>query len=169
MSVDRRRKVIVALVVADLVVFGGWIASLEAGLRHDLVKLPVEGFDPRDLLSGHYVRFRLVAEREAVALVPAETRNRGGRVSFCVEVSDGFAHPVRVRAPGERCGHLLTGEVSDLSVRFPADRFYVDERRAREVAFVRAGPQTFLLATLDDEGSVHAVDLVVEGKSIGRK
>lgn len=164
-----RRKVIVGLIVADLLVFGGWISSLEAGLRRDTVKLPVEGFDPRDLLSGHYVRFRLVAEREASALLPADDRVRAGPISFCAETAGGFVHAVRVRAPGEVCPLVLTGEVSGRAVRFAADRFYVDERRAREVAFVRAGPGTYLVATLDEGGSVHAVDLVVEGKSLRRK
>ena len=166
MTAGRRKKAIVGLIVADLLVFGGWIASLQAGLRHDAVKLPVEGFDPRDLLSGHYVRFRLVAEREASALLRGE---RSGSVSFCAEEKDGFVHPSHVREPGESCRLVLTGEASGSSVRFAADRFYVDERRAREVAFVRAGPQTYLLATLDGVGSVHAIDLVVDGKSIGRR
>jgi uncharacterized membrane-anchored protein len=169
MRAARRKRVILGLIVADLFIFGGWITSLEAGLRHDAVKLPVEGFDPRDLLSGHYVRFRLIAEREAAALLPAEVRARGGRASFCVEATEGFAHPVRVRAPGEPCDLVLTGEVSPDGVRFGADRFYVDERRARGVAFVRAGPATYLVATLDGGGSVHAIDLVIEGSSVGRK
>ena len=164
-----RRKVILGLIVADLLVFGGWISSLEAGLRRDTVKLPVEGFDPRDLLSGHYVRFRLVAEREAAALLRPDERDRSGPISFCAEAADGFVHPVRVRAPGEGCPLVLTGEVTGRYVRFAADRFYVDERRAREVAFVRAGPQTYLVATVDEAGSVHAMDLVVDGKSVRGK
>jgi len=164
-----RRKVIAALIVADLLVFGGWISSLEAGLRRDTVRLPVEGFDPRDLLSGHYVRFRLVAEREAAALLPPEGQVPHGPVTFCAEMADGFVHPARVRMPGEACPQVLTGEVSGRFVRFAADRFYVDERRARDVSSVRAGPQTYLVATLGEDGSVHAVDLVVEGKSLRRK
>jgi len=168
-SDGRRKKVIVGLIVADLLVFGGWIGSLEAGLRHHAVKLPVEGFDPRDLLSGHYVRFRLVAEREAAALVPIDLRARSGPVSFCAESMDGLVHPVRMRAPGEACDLVLTGQVSPEGVRFGADRFYVDERRAREVAFVHAGPSTYLVATLDRAGGLHAVDLVIDGKSVSRK
>lgn len=169
MTTERRRKIIAGVIVADLLIFGGWIASLEAGLRHDAVKLPVEGFDPRDLLSGHYVRFRLIAEREAAALLPQDARLRGGRMSFCAEESQGFVHPVHVREPGEGCKLVLTGDVSGEGVRFGAERFYLDERRAREVMLVRAGPTTYLLATLDDGGSVHAVDLVVDGKSMARK
>jgi uncharacterized membrane-anchored protein len=164
-----RRKVIAGLIVADLLVFGGWISSLEAGLRYDTVKLPVEGFDPRDLLSGRYIRFRLVAEREAAALVPVQDRLRSGPVSFCAEASAGLVHPVRMRAPGERCALVLTGELVGGVVRFPADRFYVDERRAGQVAAVRAGPRTYLVATLDEGGAVHAVDLVVEGESLRRR
>ena len=169
MTGERRKRVIVGLIVADLLVFGAWIGSLEAGLRHDVVKLPVEGFDPRDLLSGHYVRFRLVAEREAAALVPPEVRARSGPVSFCAESIGGVVRPVRMRSPGDACDLVLAGQGSPEGVRFGADRFYVDERRASEVAFVRAGPSTYLVATLDGAGLVHAIDLVVDGKSVGRK
>ena len=170
MTIGRRKQVILAVLAADLLVFGGWVASLEAGLRGDRVRLAVEGFDPRDLLSGHYVRFRLVAEREAAALLKPEARAQVGQVSFCaVEGTDGFLHPVRVRAPGEECRWVLTGTASPEAVRFAADRFYLDERRAGQVAFVQAGPRTYLLATLDGGGAVHPVDLVVDGKSLARR
>jgi uncharacterized membrane-anchored protein len=168
MTIERRRKIILGAIVADLLIFGGWIASLEAGLRHDRMKLAVEGYDPRDLLSGHYVQFRLIADREATALLPMDVRARGGQVTFCAEAADGFVHPLHVRAPGDACNLVLTGEVSSEAIRFGADRFYVDERRAKDVTFVHAGPETYLVATIDGGGSVHAVDLVVDGKSLGR-
>jgi uncharacterized membrane-anchored protein len=166
---ERRKKVIAGMLVADLLVFGGWIASLQASLLGDRMKLPVEGFDPRDLISGHYVRFRLTAEREASALLSAEERVRGERLSFCMEPAGGRLHPVRVRKAGDACKPILTGQASAEGVRFGPDRFYVDERRANEVAAVRAGPDTYLLGTIDDGGRVHPIDLVVDGKSLGRR
>jgi hypothetical protein len=55
------------------------------------------------------------------------------------------------------------------AVSFGVERFYVDERRAPSVGFVAAGPETYLVATIDDGGAVHALDLVVAGKSVGAR
>jgi len=83
MTPTMRRRLFLAIIVLDVFFFGGWIAAEEtARLRGVEVLLPVEGYDPRDLLSGHYVRFRLVAEREATALGTAA-------VDYCLEESDG--------------------------------------------------------------------------------
>jgi GDYXXLXY protein len=166
MGADLRGKAILAMLAADLAVFGAWIGSLQAARAGDHVRLPVEGFDPRDLLSGHYVRFRLVAEREAAPLVPSAMKDGGGPVEFCAESSGGFLHPVRFRAPAESCRFVLRGESERGMVHFPADRFYIDERRAGQATSVRAGPDTYVVATLDERGGVHVVDLVVGGKSL---
>src|SRR5215467_4132654 len=128
------RVVLLALALVDLVVFGGWIAREEIARRlGSEVLLPVEGYDPRDLLSGHYVRFRLLAEREAARLDP-EVRESGAR-QYCLErLSDGRAHVVGRREPGDTCPLFLTTTSSASgAAAFGVDRFYVDERRAAEV------------------------------------
>jgi uncharacterized membrane-anchored protein len=171
MTGERRRTIMAGLLVADLVLFGGWIGALQLGRRGDQQKLPVEGYDPRDLLSGHYVRFRLSAEREAAALLPGRGSGLPQQASwsFCTETIAGRLHPVRVRQPGEQCSPILTGALVNGTVSFGVERFYVDERRAPSVASVLAGPETYLVATIDDEGAVHALDLVVGGKSVGAR
>lgn len=160
-------RVLVAMAIADLVVFGGWIAKEQLSRRGGQVRLPVEGYDPRDLLSGHFVRFRLVAEREAEALAG----DREGELAFCVEEGEGWLlHVTRLRGAGDDCAPFLTGVVRERGrIDFGVDRFYVDERRANEVTFVQAGPDTYLVATIDGAGRVHAIDLVVSGKSIGAR
>jgi uncharacterized membrane-anchored protein len=169
-TADVRRKAIAGMLVADLLVFGGWIVALSAATTGEQVKLPVEGYDPRDLLSGHYARFRLIAEREARAFVPPSLSESSGPVEFCAESSADRLHVARYREGGEGCRYVLRGQLSHGFVEFDVNRFYVDERRAHDVAFVRAGPETYLVATLDGRGGVHVVDLVVDGKSLaGRR
>lgn len=42
---------------------GVWLASLVAGgLGGTVYEVPVAGFDPRDLLSGHYLRYQVKTE-----------------------------------------------------------------------------------------------------------
>jgi hypothetical protein len=154
-----RRRLFVAVIAVDLLVFGGWIAAEEtARFRGVEVLLPVEGYDPRDLLSGHYVRFRLVAEREAAALDRAAA-------DYCIEERDGRHHVTRLRQlPGDCALFLRALQRSD--PRFGVERFYIDERLSRVVAAVPPGPDTYARARVGRDGRVHLIDLVVAGRPI---
>lgn len=153
------------LALADVLVFGGIIAAEEASMWRGVeVRLPVEGYDPRDLLAGHYVRFRLVAVREAEAF----GRTVAEDAAFCLEERDGRWHVSRPRAAGDDCRPFLAVRPNRVGqVHFGVDRFYVDERRRREVGVVEAGPDTYLVGVVDRSGRVHPRDLVVGGKSLG--
>jgi uncharacterized membrane-anchored protein len=165
MSPARGRTLLFGLIAADLVFFSGWIAQNELARRGGQVRLAIEGYDPRDLLSGHYVRIRLAAEREAANLLGSAT-GKHERVQFCLEEREGGQlHASRLR-DGSDCKPFLTGERRAGSVSFGVDRFYVDERLASQVAFVTSGPDTYLLATISDQGTVAPIDLVVSGRSL---
>ena len=167
MTASAARRTLWALAAVNLVFFGGWIAREEHARRTHTVRLPVEGYDPRDLLSGHYVQFRLRAETEAQALVGGV--DEGGAVDLCLEAgADGLQHVVRVARGSDGCaaGFVRARRTRGGAVRVDVDRFYVPEARAGAVARVAAGPRTYLLATLDAQGGVHVVDLVVEGVSV---
>jgi uncharacterized membrane-anchored protein len=156
---------LLGLALADLVVFGAWITREEVARRVGTeVLLPVEGYDPRDLLSGHYVRFRLVAAREVWGLgreLPS------GQAAYCLEThADGRAHVVRRKLEGDACPLFLTATVNPVhGPDFGVDRFYVDERRRNE-AFAPVGGDAVLVARVDGHGHVHPVDLVVRGRSL---
>lgn len=164
-----RRRVIAGLLAADVLLFGGWVGALQWSRRGATYRLPVEGYDPRDLLSGHYVRFRLVAEREADSLAGAERQQlaaQGARASFCLEERAGLLHVSRRRGPDDECKPFLTGQWLGGRLQFGAERFYVDERSASRVTVVRAGAETYVVATIDDGGVLGLKDLVVDGKSV---
>lgn len=148
-----------ALAVLDVLFFVGWIAREEHVRRTGAeVKLPIEGYDPRDLLRGHYVQFRLVAEREAEG-----ERARQGATRFCLEERQGRWH-VKPEAEPSSCRYSIEGSNRSGKVRFGIERFYVDERRAREVLQLPADRDTYLIAHLDRGGGIHPRELVVGGK-----
>lgn len=159
------RRVILGMAVADALFFGGWIAVEQIHRSGERIKLPVEGYDPRDLLSGHYVRFQLKADSEARALAP--NGEEGEEVEVCLEEGgDGFHHVSRLKGPYDRCSPFLAGRRQPWRIDFGVDRFYVDEREAETVGRIEPGPNTFLIATVDGRGGVHPVDLVVNGVSL---
>lgn len=168
------RRLLLGLALLDLAVFGAWIGREEIARRMGTeVRLPVVGYDPRDLLSGHYIRFQLVAVREAEALDASaaatdDDRPHVGRRAYCLEVrAGGLAHVARRREPSDDCPlYVSGGRDKYASFDLGVDRFYVDERRRAEVAGIPASDDTYLLARVFDEGRVHPVDLVVRGKSL---
>ena len=165
MSLLSTKRILLAMVIADSVIFGGWIAYEEISRKGDRIRLPVEGYDPRDLLSGHYVRFQLTAAREAQALALPD----GEEIAVCLErSSDGLYHVSRVHFVGDACKRFLIGSRGSTGIDFGVHRFYVDERIAKEVDAVQAGSDTYLIATIDSRGTAHAVDFVMNGNSLGR-
>jgi len=169
MSPTQGTRVLLGLALADLVFFGGWVAREESLRRGGRIHLPIEGYDPRDLLSGHYVRFQLVAVREAAAFL--EPRGASVPQTFCMEPRDGLYHVKGIRTGGaSSCSPFLRATIDQWAHwDFGIDRFYVDERLANEASRIQANPNTYLVTTVDDSGAVHAVDLVVNGKSFGPK
>jgi len=169
MSPTLGKRVLLALALVDLLFFGGWVAREESLRRGGRIYLPIEGYDPRDLLSGHYVRFQLVAVREAANFL--EPRGAIAPQMFCIEVKEGLYHVKGLRmGSASSCSPFLRATLDNgAHWDFGIDRFYVDERLANEASRIQANPNTYLVATVDDSGALHAVDLIVNGKSFGPK
>jgi len=168
-SLRTTRALLLGLAILDLVVFGAWIGrEVVARKLGTEVRLPVTGFDPRDVLSGHYARFRLVADSEAGAVDPRYDAGAEAR-SYCLEVrGDGLAHVVRLKTAAEACPLFITPVAHSFGrIDFGVDRFYIDERRRHEVDQIVPGEDTYLRARVFDHGRLHAVDLVVQGRSLG--
>jgi uncharacterized membrane-anchored protein len=165
----RVRPILLGLALLDLVVFGGWITREELARRSGPeILLPIEGYDPRDLLSGHYLRFALVASREALALETASApRGLGFGVDrYCLERgADGRDHVTRRMTEGEPCATFLTGQRTFGRINFGVDRVYIDERFQNETIGTNADPDTdtYLRVRVDGGGRVHIVDLILHG------
>lgn len=158
------QRILLAVALLDVLFFGAWIGREEYVQRTGLeVKLPIEGYDPRDLLRGHYVLFRLTAESEARGF-----RADRGDERFCLEERDGLWHVNPDHHPSN-CRVTIRGTNRAGRVSFGIDRFYVDERRANEVLRLPAGRDTYLIAHLDADGGIHPKELVVAGKAFSRR
>jgi hypothetical protein len=149
-----RRRWLLAITIADIVVFGGIIGrEVMARERGAAVRLAVTGYDPRDLVSGHYVRFRLVAEREADALSTTADE-------FCLTEDAGRHHVTGARH--DDCDLFLRRRDGDFGV----DRFYVDERKADEVAFIPNDADAYITAFVTKDGVIHVTNLFVNGRAL---
>lgn len=144
------------LLYIPIVVLLLWLVSVQQTLHNaQTVIMPVGGYDPRDLLSGHYLRIQ--------TQYPAATglSGFGQTIYFCVDDSKlSFGKP-------ENCGLFIAGKNNYGRFDDGISRFYVPEKKALPLERLlrdRSRKAEIVLA-VDKNGRVHAKDLLFDGKS----
>lgn len=125
-----RRTRIISVVVAPLVVIAAWLAYLAAAVAggSDLV-FKVEGYDPRDLLRGHFIAYRVVYDLEAADRLE---RTPAREACVCVESGqDGLGRGTWFGACSARdpatCPRYIRGRVDYRGFLAGIERFYFPE------------------------------------------
>lgn len=136
-------------VLVPLAVMLGWAgyhaATVARGVK---VRLRVEGFDPRDLLSGHYLRYRVDYGLDGICAGQAEP------TCVCLE-RPGGGEPARAGWTGScearpDCHLWLRGRCSSSRFEAGIERFYFPETLARPLAVVP--PDATIEVALDGRG-----------------
>lgn len=164
-----RNFVIVALLL-PLLVIGFGIGRAEHHLAHSKQWLfDINGYDPRDLLRGHYIQFRINLHEEA----PLESceDNHSERCCFCLTTTaDG--EPPRVQratcalAQTQCDGMLQVRKLSELTRYYiPEDDAWKLEQAVREAARENLAR---LRVAISDTGQPQIESLLVNGQSIDR-
>ena len=180
------RRALTALVMVALALPVGALAAMVGQqewlrTRVTVLNVAVRGFDPRDLLRGHYLTARFDWNWEGLPQPDAEGRLPEG--ALCVEAIDADRKP-RVRfLPASQpvdggCLLLIPGAMWGSDVFVPATiettsggfRLFVPETRAAELDRLireRPGALTVDLAVRGD-GGVSILTLRIDGRVLGR-
>lgn len=163
-----RNAVIVALVLPLLAVCLGIVrAELFLSRSQDFV-FEIEGFDPRDLLRGHYLQFRLrlpnVPERERCV------DDGSDNCCLCLTRRGGPDAPVSAERSTCATAHASCDGALRTYYATTPQRFYVPEERARELeARLQAGMaagKAHAVVAIDPHGNAVVRELRVAGVSI---
>ena len=150
-----------------IVVLGVGIARGEHAIRSgEIWRFDVSGYDPRDLLRGHYLRFRIEEQW-------GDPYDHAGPASeadcACLERREDGEPPLLHAAS---CG-FARGQCEDFVIReelLELDRFYVPEAKARELERrlqeARARDEAKLLVAIDRDGHPVIADLLIDGVSL---
>lgn len=124
------------------------------------VIIPIEGFDPRDLLSGHYLIYTVkygFSDKDGcpASSIPA---------TVCLQ-----PEPVKVYESGDlpaHCTQFIRGQCDD-SARFTAgiERFYITEKHARTLDRLVRDRKGSLVLSVTPDGDAAIKNLLIEGKS----
>lgn len=137
--------------------------SVMAGLRHyrqssgQEVILPIQGYDPRDLLSGHYLRYSV-----DYGVVESCTYSHTGPAVICLRPDSAFR--MGTEAP-YNCEVFIRGRCK--TGRFVAgiERFYIPEEGSMELDRRVRGKEAALLLSVNQNGKAVIKDLLFNGRS----
>ena len=122
-------------------------------------KFPIEGFDPRDMLSGHYLFYKVDYA------VPSTNGCPTSDISAVL-----CLRPERRVYPTDElpssCEVYLQGEC-DASTVFTAglDRFYIPQEYAAALEAKIADKKGAIEVSIDKRGNAAILDLLIEGKT----
>lgn len=122
------------------------------------VTIPITGFDPRDLLSGHFLTYQL-----QYGANNSDCRPEGAPAIMCLQPSAQL-HVNTTEQPAN-CDLYIRGQCVGLG-RFSAniERFYIPEEYATVLDQKVRNNQGALVLGVDNKGKATIRDLLIEGK-----
>ena len=146
----------------------GWVGKQEYDLRLGFhVRLRIQGYDPRDLLTGHFVRYSLkldddfkpcgageVADAETCVCIFGEDKSPYFKLSSVSECG----------AALQNCGLYLKGRCEYSRFLTGVERFSIPEELAPALDTIPEDSSAILAVRQD--GSADVVDLLVGEESI---
>lgn len=122
----RTKYLIYALPVVGLLI---WIGILEYDFRHARrIEVPIVGYDPRDLISGHYVEFRLDLGDQNPCKAVEQSPDQS-ELCLCWQPGDvaALAWALPCKSRSDSCEVLMRGTCSKQQFVGGIERFYIPE------------------------------------------
>jgi uncharacterized membrane-anchored protein len=135
-------------------------------LKGETFTFAITGYDPRDLLRGHYLQFRVAYDWEEDT--QACSTEDGQECCYCLMHSDGptpkVSHALCVEAESTCDGYLRETEVTDLN------RYYIPEEQAQAAEkLLRDGwaeGTAHIQVSITPDGEAQISDLQIGGESL---
>lgn len=155
-------------VVTPIVIMALWVASLavEVARGRDVI-LAVSGYDPRDILRGHYITYRV----DYGPKVPASPEAASVGAPYCACLESKAEGPAvatwfgkcEERAP-DTCDLFIVGRTSWRQFSAGIERFYIPEVYGDKLQRVPSGATIKVRVTRS--GKARVTDMYVNGEPI---
>lgn len=121
-----------------------------------LITLPIEGFDPRDLLSGHYLTYQIHYGVNPICQTP------NSLVGICLRPN---LSSFMLEAKPTDCQLWIRGQCDNTN-HFSAglERFYIPEQYAPLLDKLVRNHQGSLVIRVDNNGNASIYNLLIDGK-----
>ncbi|MBR1778652.1 MAG: GDYXXLXY domain-containing protein [Alphaproteobacteria bacterium] len=144
----------------------GWVISVQAMISEGTkMELPIRGYDPRDILAGHYLSVEVNFDDYPSECAVKEDQNK----SLRWQKRDAFFCSSSGRIVLERtadCGAFIKGYCQYNRFHSNISRFYVPERASLvlERAVRNRDNDPMLLLSVAKNGQAYPLDLILQGK-----
>jgi uncharacterized membrane-anchored protein len=134
------------------------------------VRLRIEGYDPRDLLSGHYLQFRLSLTRSLNCPNTSNSASKARVMCACLTPStseSSLFEGVDIRSCSEAkktCVVFLQGTCQGASFSSELDRYYIPETYSQVLSVLPEGASVSV--ALDSEGEGVITKMFVGGQTV---
>ncbi len=154
-SSDLRAKLLIFAIVFPIVLLLGFMLYKQRVVSQgERVVLKIVGYDPRDLLSGHYLIYNV---EYGVATTCSHDTNLAAAY-VCLEDNAFRFGPVR------DCNLAIAGRCENSRFVAGIERFYVPQENAQELEKHVMGRDASIELAIKN-GQAQVVDLLIEGKS----
>ncbi len=154
-SSGMRAKLLIFAIVFPIVLLFGFMLHKQRVVSQGIrVVLKIVGYDPRDLLSGHYLIYNV-----EYGVTPTCTSDTNLAEAYvCLEDRTFRFGPVR------DCGLAIAGKCENSRFVAGIERFYVPQENARELEKHVMGRDASIELAIKN-GQAQVVDLLIDGKS----
>ncbi|MBF0310141.1 MAG: GDYXXLXY domain-containing protein [Magnetococcales bacterium] len=124
------------------------------------ITLPVEGFDPRDLLAGHFIQYRVDYGVPVCAHSEKDKPNVEWKATVCLE-PPAFIYGI---TPPEPCGLHLAGICRHGRFIAGIERFYIPETEAGQLDAAVRAKRGAIRVHVGGDGKGVVTELLLDGK-----
>lgn len=161
MKFETSTKTLVAVVLPLAILFAWWLRMATVVSSGQIVGFGVSGYDPRDLLSGHYLTYQV----QYVPSQPCQELNQnesvdGQEICLCFGSESNqttWQGSCKV-LPTSECGRYLRGYCQNNRFEAGIERYYIPEGYASSDAIPE---QSYIIVSLDGKGGGIVKDFMV--------
>lgn len=158
---DNKKQLYLSLAFPIALMFGWLGLVMLERANATTVQIPIRGFDPRDLLSGHYLTYQLDFGDVKVC----GDRYSEESICVCLDNSNAPAKPTHAASCADTtCPLFLKGNCKYGTFNAGVERFYFSEKYTKELAIVPQKSNIELKIT--DVGVGYVEDLIIDGKRV---
>ena len=142
------------LCLAGFVLWNAWVAT-----QGQKLTLPIRGFDPRDLLAGHYLAYRIEYGFDSLCTGSKNQHEKTTYICFAPKKILG------ARPQSSECRKYLKGVCKNGRFQTGLDRFYIPEKHARRLEQAVVNKKGAVVLSLNGIGGAAITDLLIDGLS----
>lgn len=155
---QNKKIVIIALLIPILSLFGIVVYNQHLLMSGKEVVLPIEAYDPRDMLSGHYLLYTINYGMKDIC-----KDNNGKQAAYlCLDPKQ-----VTFDKPHD-CATLIVGRCEYSHFKAGIERFYISEVDASSYQQILREDRAQVVLSVTADGHALVKDLLIDGKSISQ-